>query len=99
MKRLFVLAMIFACQSAQAQTYMIKGQGTQSCGRWITDRNTLGEAAKVGWVLGYITAYNEYTYSGPDVTGATDVDGIIGWMDSYCRTHPLESVAVAARNM
>jgi hypothetical protein len=50
-------------------------------------------------VQGYITAYNEWAFQGPDVTGGTDADGVFAWMDNYCALHPLDSVAVAIRRL
>ena len=49
-----------------------------------------------GWVLGYISAVNEYGPWSADVTQGIDTDGVFGWIDNYCAQHPLHNVDDAA---
>ena len=45
-----------------------------------------------GWVLGYISAVNEYGPWSADVTQGTDTDSVFAWIDNYCAQHPLNNV-------
>lgn len=51
------------------------------------------------WVLGYLSAYNNFKSSSGNVTGATpgrtDNEGLFAWIDSYCGSHPLDTVSIA----
>jgi hypothetical protein len=49
------------------------------------------------WVVGYLTAYNEWVAPDGNISAGTDNDGIAAWMDNYCQAHPLDNVARAAR--
>jgi hypothetical protein len=99
-----ITAALAFCPVAQADQYMIKGVGGHSCGRWLSDRQAgdyqaIGALTKEAWVQGYITAYNEWAFQRPDVTAGTDADGIFAWIDNYCASHPLDTVAVAIRRL
>jgi len=48
------------------------------------------------WVQGFVTSYNLYGIGSDDVARATDVSGRNGWIDNYCRDHPLDTIAAAA---
>jgi hypothetical protein len=81
---------------APAQQYAAVGIGTASCATWaITRRN--GDATHYEqWVAGF--------YSGADFVGKassskplpqTDANGVWVWMDNYCQSHPVETIAGA----
>jgi hypothetical protein len=93
-------------------TYTTYGAGTHSCGRWISaDRMQALEQAYVReplnravsrdidaqfgqnmWLLGFV--------SGAGWTGRrmreTDAQGLSAFVDSYCATHPTQSIAEGA---
>jgi HdeA/HdeB family len=78
-----------------AQEQAVLGQGNVSCQTWTGDRNSeSGEAkARVAWVLGYITAFNQYgsklegrLYSG------RSTEQITASIDNYCSQHPTDNV-------
>jgi hypothetical protein len=99
-----ITAPLAFCSAAQADQFIIKGVGAHSCGRWVLDRQAgdyraMGALAKEAWVQGYITAYNEWAFQRPDVTAGTDSDGVFAWIDNYCASHPLDTVAVAIRRL
>ena len=55
-------------------------------------------------MLGYITAFNRWGpyYDAPgisDIAKGTDADGLIGWIDNWCRANPIENIADAAQNL
>ncbi len=86
-----VLTLLAASTSAAAP---IKGSGTGSCGEWVEERKQNTYHATLHWMQGFISAYNEFVYSGrnPDgVFGNADLKAIAVWMDNYCQQNPLSS--------
>lgn len=78
-----------------------RGEGTISCGRWISDRKNHSfpgfEATDVAWLLGFISAFNLYLLKADDdVARGTDTAALTAWVDSYCAAHPLDSLESAA---
>jgi len=76
------------------------GVGGQSCGTWIEARkinNTFGHGS---WLLGYLSALNLWGVIGrKDALSGTDADGVYAWMDRYCQSHPLETIARGAAEL
>lgn len=71
----------------------IYGQGMQSCGAW----NMAGElerAANWAWAVGYVSGAG---HAAAFRLRMTDSEGIAGWLDQYCRSHPLETLADAMK--
>jgi len=102
MKRalLFVAILWIAPANAASTQFTIHGQGTVSCGVWKQARLTDRWYPESGWVLGYLTAYNEYHWTKTDdIASGTDSDGIAAWIDGYCAVHPLNTIAQAARQL
>lgn len=71
-----------------AQELPVLGQGNVSCSAWL-DRRT-GDTAEadtmVAWILGYITAFNEYAADPQaDVTGGQETEALTARIDEYCR--------------
>jgi hypothetical protein len=46
-------------------------------------------------VDGFISAFNYYVRQSGDVATGIDTNGIFAGIDTYCASHPLDSVAVA----
>ena len=52
------------------------------------------------WLLGYITSINAHELSiTRDVAEGTKPDAMFTWIDDYCMSHPLDSVARAAASL
>jgi hypothetical protein len=85
--------------------YTILGQGNQSCGKWIADRrqDNLAAHTEEAWLLGYLTAYNEWSNDPNDpnanVTKETDADGVFAWMDNFCQSHPVDTIATGSTSL
>ena len=74
----------------------IYGLGAVSCGTW-TKLSTTDPAGQA-WVEGYVTAWS---LAGAVVPGGkpletTDSNAIRGFVDAYCKEHPLDPVRTAA---
>jgi hypothetical protein len=90
-----ILGLILVSTPALSQKYF--GPGDKSCGTWTADRRTDATAALAydTWVLGFVSGINTsetISLNHPDILKRADVKGIIGWMDNYCASHPLDSV-------
>ena len=94
---LIALAILF---TANGHAVPITLMGTPSCGQWVaarTDENQhiKGEQLK-SWLMGYISgesfAVNSMVIEA-DVIKTTDSESVFLWMDNYCKTNPLNSLA------
>jgi hypothetical protein len=87
--------LLFQTVQMAAQEQAVLGQGNVSCGSWLEVRT--GEdvqvAARTAWVLGYVTAFNQYG-SKPegDVSSGKSTEEMMAWIDNYCRQHPADNV-------
>jgi len=72
----------------------ILGHGNVSCASWLEGRKRgdVEVAARTAWVLGYITAFNQYAYKRGDVTVAKETEDIAARIDGYCIQHPAANV-------
>ena len=91
---LFV-ALLFLTTQIGAQEQAVLGQGNVSCGSWLNDRKVddAQASSKIAWVLGYVTAFNQYE-SKPvgDVSGGKGTEEIMVWIDNYCGQHPSDNL-------
>jgi hypothetical protein len=82
--------------TSAARNFTALGHGNNSCGEWLAGIPS-SHLVMQSWVLGFVSAYNVY---GPDssgnLTAGTDSNGLFAWVDNYCQTHPLDSLAQAA---
>ncbi len=75
---------------ATADEHPVLGQGNISCSSWLEVRQTdnAGAASRIAWVLGFITAFNQYGLASPaDVSEGKSTEDLMAWMDNYCRQH------------
>jgi hypothetical protein len=92
-----VAASLLCALTAQtaAQERAVLGQGNVSCGSWLQNRrgDDAQVAARTAWILGYITAFNQYGAKPQgDVSGGKDTEEMAAWIDDYCRRHPADNV-------
>jgi len=78
--------------------YQILGRGTTSCGSYLEARRTrdVSFLAYEAWLTGYVTAVNLASANTEDISRGTDLDGLLGWLDNWCQTHPTSSYASAS---
>jgi hypothetical protein len=95
-------ALVFAIWAGGqiAYAYTVGGQGGQTCGKWLEDRNRNDIMSRLdeAWVLGFVSASNKPFLVGPeiDILKNADNSGIFAWLDAYCARHPLDLIADAA---
>lgn len=74
------------------------GSGTMSCGSWIAElqNRSLGSQIQKGWVMGYLTGYNQFKLTGAsDITARTDHNGVFAAITNHCTANPLDNLRQA----
>ena len=105
-RRLGPLALAWLAVAAPAAafdadgTYIVHGTGQAPCSEWTADRMIAGAGAwqLQQWLLGYLTAYNEWVRGGADIAGSLGAEGVFTWVDDYCgrdRTRKLSEAVQA----
>ena len=51
------------------------------------------------WLNGFMTASNIYATDTWDITANTDLNGMLGWVDNWCKSHPTEKFAAAVTEL
>jgi hypothetical protein len=85
---LLTLALTAHCM---AQQLPVLGQGNITCDSWLERRqgDQPERAAATAWLLGYITAFNQYQAAPRrDVSGGKSTEDLTAWIDGYCRENP-----------
>lgn len=92
---MIALALTLAVQEPPRTVY---GPATESCGTWVShiSPEDLERLADVSWLNGFLSGYNVWSPEPGTATSATDMRGMVAWIDNYCRAHPLETVGTAA---
>jgi hypothetical protein len=94
-----VFVVLLATPPAHAGSqYVIFGAGSRPCGSWLQVRTQAlpEDAVLQSWVLGYITSVNANLLSvTQDVSAGASPETLFAWIDNYCTTHPLDSLARA----
>ena len=101
---LLIVPIFLISYEAAAEQGRIYGVGANSCGQWTESRRTNDVAARLSqtnWLGGSLSALNIWLPrarlppTNGNLAGATDMNGLMAWMDEYCRTHPLDAGADA----
>ena len=84
-----VLAVVLMTSAATAAPHsLVAGAGAISCGSWTVDRQTLMNSNEVQWILRFLSGVGA-----PQERGS---EAVAGWLDNYCRAHPLKNLSYAA---
>ena len=77
--------------------YIVHGAGDTSCREWIADRglNDAGAWQLQQWLLGYLTAYNEWVRGRADILEGTDAPGFFSDVDKYCAANQVDTLSDA----
>ena len=90
---------------ATTESYLpsqILSEGATTCGEFTTQAEM--QASRMEWVLGYISGINAGIALRGETSAAERLAGrsfqypatVIGWLQSYCSTRPLDILATAA---
>jgi hypothetical protein len=72
---------------APAQTYVSLGYGGVQCSTW-NARKPIEARYYEAWIFGFISSYNAFVFSGPNVVEGADTDELRNWVDGYCKQNP-----------
>ena len=109
--RTLFLSTVFLLPGWQAQAAdtngvaIIVGTGNRSCSAWITDAKAgssqfnASHVQEIGWVTGYLSAYNALVWEGKNVTSETDLREILAWMNGYCSANPTQKIGGATKEL
>ncbi len=74
-----------------AQGLGVLGQGNVLCSSWLENHSS--NDARTAWILGYVTAFNQYRSSKPsDVSQGTTAEEMMGFISKYCGNHPTDNL-------
>jgi hypothetical protein len=85
---MFAISNALATDEAGGQS--VRGYGGKSCGAFISDHGSRSGSSYATWLTGYITAVNELTPDTYSITGLTDLEGVLGWVENYCKKNPTD---------
>jgi hypothetical protein len=97
-----LLGLSVALPAHAGNEYVILGAGSRPCGIWLRARSEAAPDSAVlqSWVLGYITSINANLLTiTRDVAEGTTPDALFSWIDNYCASHPLDSLARATGSL
>lgn len=106
--RIFLLAALCGlllnggAEAADASgTYTTFGTGNITCERWLEDRkkDDAPKWQRQEWLLGYLSAYNNWVHRGQNVAEGRDDKSLFAWIDTYCREHTGDLLATATENL
>jgi hypothetical protein len=92
-----------AAAPAPAGSYKVLGPGTTLCSQYTAYHASSSRARRaladsdVFWMLGYVTAYNQYVDPDGDVLPGAGPSEIETRLSQHCRAHPDDDIATAAR--
>ena len=75
--------------------YVALGFGGEACQAFLQARSNRLDLPYRDWLTGYLTAVNKLTKATVDIRGTTDIAGMLGVLDQYCRKNPLHSFSRA----
>ena len=82
-------------------TYIVHGTGQSTCREWLIDRR-IGDAGAwqlQQWMLGYITAYNEFVRGPADIIDGLQAEGLFDWFDAHCGANQTDELSSAIRTL
>src|SRR5215468_8849129 len=65
--------------------YVALGFGSEACQTFLLARSNRLDLPYRDWLTGYLTALNKLTKATVDMRGTTDIAGMLGFLDQYCR--------------
>lgn len=84
-----LIAATFGAANAQ-RAFTNAGQGAVACGKYLDVRAKQGDVDDVvGWVWGYISAYNQWS-TFPPIDEVPASHTVLAYLDKHCRDNPLD---------
>jgi hypothetical protein len=105
MFRMVVVALsCWAFLSTPVMAQKAFGYASTSCGAWTQERQNKSwlSVSYVAWVLGFVSGVNTaetILLKKPDLLENTDPSGLVGWIDNYCASQPLDNLLSASAKL
>ncbi len=82
-------------------SYTTFGAGNMSCESWLKEREKGKPQAWEfqQWLLGYVSAYNNWVHKGRNVADGTNANGMFAWIDKYCADRPRDVLATVVEEL
>jgi hypothetical protein len=93
---LTVLTVGLTTGHAEAANYNLIGSGNRSCGTWTAEERDQRYPIFGQWVLGFLSGIGYEGAPSSNPLQGMDAYGVFGWIDNYCREHPIDDIADAA---
>lgn len=85
-----LLAVATATPASAQRPFTSGGEGTIECGRYLQGRENRANGDNiVGWVWGYMTAYNQWS-AFPPINDFPADHTVLAYLDKHCRDNPLD---------
>lgn len=99
MRLILAFVLLWNFSAFAAERFSVYGLGTNSCGKYLADRqndgnkfDTVVAAQYSDWVRGFISGYNAGTTGKQVATEELSRPTIVAYLDKYCRDNPLNYV-------
>ncbi|MQA30021.1 MAG: hypothetical protein GEU82_09310 [Luteitalea sp.] len=89
-------SVVAVAQTGREANRTIYGAGTNSCSVWTEARQDERWFTSGQWILGFVSAANQYSKVPPT---KTDARTVASWVDDYCYQHATSDLADAAREL
>jgi hypothetical protein len=93
---LVLLAICFARPAAADEVKTLGAGANATCGKWLADRQRGSAFSISNWALGYLSGAAVFSQT-LNPLESLDSDAVLYWIDTYCRSHPLDKFAVALK--
>ena len=82
-------------------SYTTFGAGNNNCESWQKEREKGDPRAwqLQQWLLGYVSAYNNWVHKGRNVADGTNASGMFAWIDKYCADRPRDMLATVVEEL
>ncbi len=90
-----------AVAADKSGSYTTFGAGNNTCESWMTERGK-GEPRAwqlQQWLLGYVSAYNNWVHKGQNVANGTNAKEMFAWIDKYCADRPRDMLATVVEEL
>ena len=90
-----------AVAADKSGNYTAFGAGNNTCESWLTERGK-GEPQAwqlQQWLLGYVSAYNNWVHKDRNVADGTDAKGMFTWVDKNCADRPRDLLATVVEEL
>src|SRR6185295_3041277 len=91
----------FSISATAAQDRSPSVDGKQWCGTWLRERHASSPRLHLYemWVVKYVAGDNWPGIVGRDFSAKVNAEGMLRWVDNYCREHPVNNVQRAAEQL